>query len=228
MYKYWNILFLTACLTLQLVASLPPKTPKTLSDKLESHEDAGEEKVKGQINLLRAQLSCNALNLLTNQSRSILRLSKPFLKSLVNELNSLPVKSAEMEKYQQRLAEALKGIEKINLDAEPPQLVDIFSSVDEVTTIIKDYANMPQNEEHLKLEKLLEKIGSKILVNKLNETLEYTLKEFKKIFEHYEVSLSDEKGKGIDDQLTNWLERFKEEDDTEKKIEQLFEIFKNF
>ncbi|XP_036321721.1 uncharacterized protein LOC118735847 [Rhagoletis pomonella] len=234
MIKTWNVLLLCACLAVQQAIAFPQRQVSTVADTEPtavaqsvdadtSSSSSSEEK----LSLPRNQLLFGTLGLLTNQSRYILRESRNFLKNLLNEMNALPEKSKAIEQNITRVSSVLTDVDSIDLDADPPLAEKMFSGVDEVGKVFDEFYGMPENNDPKSdvaiLQKLFEKIGFDDMDKRINVTLQVTLNRFMELFENFETSLG-EKEKENDAPLINWYQRFKKEDDIEKKFEVLEEF----
>ncbi|XP_054744678.1 uncharacterized protein LOC129249078 [Anastrepha obliqua] len=225
MIKSWSVLLLCICIALQLVASFPQPDDDNNANAVQS---SSAENVLG---LPRNQLLLGTLGILTNQSRFILRSSTTFMKDLIREMNALPEKSKAIERNITRVSSVLAAVERIDLDAKPPLINQMFAAVDEVGKIYDEFYGMPENNDTKSdaavLEKIFEKVGSESLEKRFNDSLDATLDDFMKLFDNFATSLS-EKEKQSESQLLNWYERFKKEEDVEKKFDHLEEFWRYF
>ncbi|XP_053958097.1 uncharacterized protein LOC128863151 [Anastrepha ludens] len=225
MIKSWSVLLLCICIALQLVASFPQPDDDNNANAVQSSS------AENVLSLPRNQLLLGTLGILTNQSRFILRSSTTFMKDLIREMNALPEKSKAIERNITRVSNVLAAVERIDLDAKPPLINQMFAAVDEVGKIYDEFYGMPENNDTKSdaavLEKIFEKVGSESLEKRFNDSLDATLDDFMKLFDNFATSLS-EKERQSESQLLNWYERFKKEEDVEKKFDYLEEFWRYF
>lgn len=216
------------------MAALPRQDVAKTADSLLalSRESTSENKdtnasstnANTKLSLARRELLLATLEILANQSTDILHISKVLIRNLIEDLNALPKRTSEIDMYAKRFDKALKNIESIDFDAQPAQLEEIFSSVDEIGEIFYDIELMPDGRDRYILEKAFKRIGVENINRKYDEEMAHTISELTKVFDNFKKSLT-ERERQEEYQLMYWFERFHQEDDSEEKLRNLIDDF---